>query len=280
MAIIADLRFAFLASVMALVLAPAAEADTAQVEILDFGFVPDEITIAAVGEMQWTNTGAAIHTVRADEGSGGDFDSGTMRRGDGFSRLFQNTGTYGYHCEVHPSMKGSVRVVPAGTSSTATATPTIRPATTTTSMTTRAPSGGAPPAPLRKVMGSRPQRQSPSPAATTPSGKSLTISGSAEVAASPDPPRIPVPPPPTPRSILTPSDPSLTPPREDPIVERQKDGVEQANDDDSAGPSLGEISSKGQTPGATVDRKLAALGTALLATSGWWFLRQLRPRRR
>src|SRR5207302_11204904 len=50
---IADLKFVLLASVMALALAPAAEADTAQVEILDFGFVPDEITAAAAGELPW-----------------------------------------------------------------------------------------------------------------------------------------------------------------------------------------------------------------------------------
>lgn len=48
------------------------------------------------------------HTVTSD--SSGLFDSGIMHPGDTFSYLFEDKGTFGYHCQVHPADSGAVIV--------------------------------------------------------------------------------------------------------------------------------------------------------------------------
>jgi len=48
------------------------------------------------------------HTVTSD--SSGLFDSGIMHPGDTFSYLFEDKGTFGYHCQVHPADSGAVKV--------------------------------------------------------------------------------------------------------------------------------------------------------------------------
>ena len=53
-----------------------------------------------------STTRASAHTVTADDGS---FDSGKTTDGE-FHHAFDKPGTYGYHCSVHPDMKGMVTV--------------------------------------------------------------------------------------------------------------------------------------------------------------------------
>src|ERR1051325_903781 len=54
---------------------------------------------------------------------GGDpiFDSGELATGETFSWTFNETGTFTYHCHIHPNMKGTVQVAAGGPSSTAVA---------------------------------------------------------------------------------------------------------------------------------------------------------------
>ena len=77
------------------------------VAIVDFAFQP-MATFVGVGEtVTWSNTGAAPHTVSADSGA---FDSSTIGPGGAFSQTFDTAGTYGYHCNIHPNMRGMVVV--------------------------------------------------------------------------------------------------------------------------------------------------------------------------
>jgi plastocyanin len=77
------------------------------VSIIDFGFQPDALTVAAGTTVSWTNTGATGHTVTFDDGP----DSGAIADGGGtYERTFDAAGTYDYHCSIHPSMRGSVTV--------------------------------------------------------------------------------------------------------------------------------------------------------------------------
>src|SRR5688572_30820880 len=57
------------------------------------------------------------------QGAQGDplFDSGNIATGTSFSWTFNETGTFGYHCKIHPSMKGTVQVAAAGTATGAVA---------------------------------------------------------------------------------------------------------------------------------------------------------------
>lgn len=89
--------------------APSGEAvRSAKVEIVDFAYDPDPVTIQAGGKVTWINRDSAPHTATADDGS---FDTGDLEEGKLGSQSFKNPGTYSYFCEIHPDMKGTVEVV-------------------------------------------------------------------------------------------------------------------------------------------------------------------------
>jgi plastocyanin len=85
----------------------APQAQQASVQIKDFEFAPSKVTIKVGGSVTWTNDGSSAHTVTADDGT---FDSGQLQKGKTFSRTFDSTGTFSYHCSIHPSMKAQVVV--------------------------------------------------------------------------------------------------------------------------------------------------------------------------
>ncbi len=80
---------------------------TNEVWIQGMAFTPSTITVAAGTTIKWTNKDAVNHTVTSDTGI---FDSGTMGDGATFSQMFNNTGSFPYHCAVHPGMKATVIV--------------------------------------------------------------------------------------------------------------------------------------------------------------------------
>lgn len=78
--------------------------DTAAVELKDFAFTPDTVTIKRGGSVTWTNKDSALHTVTSDE-----FDSGDLKKGGSFTQTFAKTGNYNVKCTYHPSM--TMRVI-------------------------------------------------------------------------------------------------------------------------------------------------------------------------
>jgi plastocyanin len=92
--------------------APSGEAVRAEkVEIENFAYNPDPVTIQAGGKVIWINRDSAPHTATADDGS---FDTGTLEEGKLKSETFKQPGTYAYHCEIHPEMHGTIEVVESG----------------------------------------------------------------------------------------------------------------------------------------------------------------------
>jgi plastocyanin len=92
--------------------APSGEAVRAQkVEIVEFTYDPDPVTIQVGGKATWLNQDSAPHTATADDGS---FDTGTLEQGKLKSETFKEAGTFPYHCTIHPSMHGTIEVVEAG----------------------------------------------------------------------------------------------------------------------------------------------------------------------
>jgi plastocyanin len=85
--------------------------DGAAVTIVDFAFQPGSLEVPAGTTVTWTNSGAAPHTVTADDGA---FDSDRLAPGASFSQTFETAGTFTYHCEIHPQMTGTVVVTEAG----------------------------------------------------------------------------------------------------------------------------------------------------------------------
>jgi plastocyanin len=89
--------------------APSGEAARAEkVEIVDFAYDPDPVTVQVGGKVTWLNQDSAPHTATAEDGS---FDTGTLEEGKLKSETFKQAGTYAYICEIHPDMHGTVEVV-------------------------------------------------------------------------------------------------------------------------------------------------------------------------
>jgi plastocyanin len=86
--------------------APAGAAEPI-VRIEDFAFAPVHVSTPAGTTVTWTNTAGREHTVTADDGS---FDSGPIPAGEAFANVFEVTGTFKYHCSIHPAMTGTVTV--------------------------------------------------------------------------------------------------------------------------------------------------------------------------
>lgn len=93
-------------------LAPSGDAvRSAKVEIEDFAYDPDPVTIEEGGKVTWINRDSVPHTATAEDGS---FDTGTLAEGKIGSESFKEPGTYAYTCTIHPEMEGTVEVVETG----------------------------------------------------------------------------------------------------------------------------------------------------------------------
>jgi plastocyanin len=75
------------------------------VEIKDFAFRPETVTIGVLSRVTWTNKDTALHTV-----VGKNFDSGPLGEGESYSYEFMKPGTFSYKCRLHPYMEGTVVV--------------------------------------------------------------------------------------------------------------------------------------------------------------------------
>ena len=109
---ISSLRIATALAVMllgaaaALAAQPAPAAD-AEIEIDQFAFVPQRITVKAGTTVTWINEDDAPHTVAS---SNKLFKSKALDTQDKFSFTFTTPGTYAYFCSVHPHMTGVIVV--------------------------------------------------------------------------------------------------------------------------------------------------------------------------
>ena len=107
----------------AAVLAPAAIFPTAfvqaaetEVNIDQFTFYPQRITVKAGTTVTWSNEDDVPHTVAS---SSKVFKSKALDTADKFSFTFTTPGTYDYFCSVHPHMTGPVVVEAASGSNAA-----------------------------------------------------------------------------------------------------------------------------------------------------------------
>ena len=83
---------------------------SAVVVIRDFAFTPAQVRIRPGTKVTWVNCGAAgadSHTSTADAGK---WSSPLLAPGATYTVDFADAGTFTYHFEPHPGMKGSVIV--------------------------------------------------------------------------------------------------------------------------------------------------------------------------
>lgn len=91
--------------------APSAiETPEGTVVLSNVSYNPVRITVTAGRGVTWRwEDNGLVHTVTADDCS---FDSGRRTEGE-FTRVFDQSGEYRYHCEVHARMKGTIVVAPS-----------------------------------------------------------------------------------------------------------------------------------------------------------------------
>jgi len=78
--------------------------------IKDFAFTPAEITIKKGMAVTWQNQDSAPHVIVSDSGLPG-LQSAKLENGGSYTYIFYKVGDWAYHCQIHPNMKGVVKVV-------------------------------------------------------------------------------------------------------------------------------------------------------------------------
>lgn len=74
---------------------------------METSFVPATITLKRGTTVTWTNRDITNHTV-----TGSGWNSGIIAPGATYSRTFATSGSFDYTCSIHPSMQGTINVVP------------------------------------------------------------------------------------------------------------------------------------------------------------------------
>ncbi len=116
----APLRLAALFSLFALASCGAAEHETHApsaattetgkvhvIDIIDFRFEPDTLTVAPGDRITWRNRDVVPHTATASDKS---WDSGNLNRDEDWSMIAPAAGAFDYICAYHPSMKGQIAI--------------------------------------------------------------------------------------------------------------------------------------------------------------------------
>ncbi len=82
---------------------------TNSVDISNYAFSPSSITVKKGTTVTWTNKDAVAHHLAETDGKNGPA-SQDLNQGQTYSFTFDTTGTFKYHCAIHPSMTGTVTV--------------------------------------------------------------------------------------------------------------------------------------------------------------------------
>lgn len=93
---------------------PAAPVSANTVTMENFAFNPSSITVKKGTTVTWTNKDSVAHQVSSDPyPSHTDLPglfSNSLSQNQTYSFTFDKIGVFGYHCQIHPSMKGTVTV--------------------------------------------------------------------------------------------------------------------------------------------------------------------------
>ncbi|MGH7501735.1 MAG: plastocyanin/azurin family copper-binding protein [Longimicrobiales bacterium] len=87
--------------------APSPPADARVIRIQNFAFGPAQLTIPSGTTVYWINCDNDQHTTTSDNGV---WDSPLLSENSAFSRRFDATGSFPYHCTPHPFMTASITV--------------------------------------------------------------------------------------------------------------------------------------------------------------------------
>lgn len=82
-----------------------------EMKIENFAFVPSELKIKVGSKVTWVNKDSTPHIIASDFQGRAVLSSEMLGQGDSYSHVFDEAGTYDYHCSIHTSMKGRIVVV-------------------------------------------------------------------------------------------------------------------------------------------------------------------------
>jgi plastocyanin len=85
------------------------------VTIQNMAFNPQTLNIKVGTTVTWINNDTVTHDVTSDTGL---FTSGNLTNGQSYNYTFNQTGSYPYHCAIHPSMTGTIVVSTTAPTST------------------------------------------------------------------------------------------------------------------------------------------------------------------
>ncbi len=85
-------------------------AASGSIDIKNMMFTPSQISVAKGATVTWTNNDSVAHTVIDDLSNVGGPSSGDIQPGSTYSFTFNKTGSFQYHCSIHPSMRGTIVV--------------------------------------------------------------------------------------------------------------------------------------------------------------------------
>ena len=85
---------------------PARVSKAKTVDISHFEFHPPTLAVVKGAKVVFSNSSGTAHTA-TDKGA---FDSGRIKPGESVAVRFGQKGTFRYHCEIHPFMKGKIVV--------------------------------------------------------------------------------------------------------------------------------------------------------------------------
>ena len=102
--------------------------NTITVNMTNFAFEPKDLTVRIGDTVQWVNNSGTPHTSTSDSGA---WDSDLVASGSSYSRTFNQTGTFAYHCSFHQG-QGQTGTITVQQQVTPTATPSPGPSPTPT----------------------------------------------------------------------------------------------------------------------------------------------------
>ncbi len=91
--------------------AAGASSSAMMVKIQDFKFDPETLTVPVGTKITWMNADSVGHTVTGDDSSS-PLKSELLKQGEKYEFTFSTAGTFNYHCQPHPFMKGKIVVTP------------------------------------------------------------------------------------------------------------------------------------------------------------------------
>lgn len=80
---------------------------TNTVTMYNLSFSPSTLTISRMTTVTWRNNDGVVHTSTSNTGV---WDTGSIPAGGTRTTTFDSSGTFPYHCSIHPSMTGTIIV--------------------------------------------------------------------------------------------------------------------------------------------------------------------------